>query len=81
MTGPGGLMHGQRLGMMGQGLGFMDPADYLNSLKVALGITLVREQAWNEYVDTVKGSAGQCRARIRPCSMRWLRQPGRNAVT
>jgi hypothetical protein len=59
MTGPGGFMHGQHPGMMGQGLGFADPAGYLNGLKVALGITAVQEPAWNEYADTVKGAAGQ----------------------
>ena len=45
MTGPGGFMHGQHPGMMGQGLGFADPAGYLNGLKVALGITAVQEPA------------------------------------
>jgi hypothetical protein len=59
MTGPGGFMHGQRPGRMGQGLGFTDPSGYLNNLKVALGITAAQEPAWNEYADTVKGAAGQ----------------------
>ena len=59
MGGPGRFMHGQGPGMMGHGWGFADPAGYLSSLKVALGITAAQEAAWNEYADTVKGAAGQ----------------------
>ncbi len=41
------------------GIGFGDPAGYLDALKTNLGITPAQEQAWQGYADTVTGVAAQ----------------------
>ncbi len=65
--GPGpGMGRGAGMGMLGGGGpgggmmgGMADPAGYLASLKVQLGITEAQTAAWTAYADTVTGTAGQ----------------------
>lgn len=52
--------HGPGPGMMGgHGWGFADPAAYLESLKLVLGITAAQQPAWDEYAAAVKGAGDQ----------------------
>ena len=56
----GAPMRGPDAGMMRHhDWSFSDPASYLAALKADLGVTPAQEPAWNEYAETVKGSAAQ----------------------
>ena len=55
MGGRGGRMMGARMGMGG----YRNAPGYLADLKAQLGITKVQAPAWQEYADTVSGTATQ----------------------
>ena len=56
MGGRGGRMMGARMGMAG---GYRNAPAYLADLKAQLGITKAQAPAWQDYADTVSGTATQ----------------------